>query len=78
MGAIICGKGMKNGSRHNQLCYNIRLADFSEDVMFHIICCNFKVMTEGPEPFGNKRAVPQVAQAPILVQIGEGGWTRKM
>jgi hypothetical protein len=72
MGAVICGKGMRNVSRRNQLCYEIRLTDFEEDVMFHIVCCNFKVLTEGPEPFDDERTIPQVAPAPILAQIGEG------
>ena len=66
VGAIICGKGMRNVSRRNQLCYDIRLADYGEDVLFHIVCCNFKVITEGPEPFDDERTVPQVDPAPIL------------
>ena len=37
--------------------------------MFHIVCCNFKVLTEGPEPFDDERTIPQVAPAPILAGI---------
>ena len=78
IGAIICGKGMKNVIWRNQLCYDIHLTGYGEDVVFHIVCCDFKVITEGPEPFDNERTIPQADPAPILALIGEGGCLRAM
>ena len=59
-------------SWRNQLCYDIRLADYGEDVVFHIVCCNFKVITEGPVPFNDERTVPQVDPAPFSANRGGG------
>ncbi len=54
------------------MCYEIHLADYGEDQVFHIVCCNFKVLVEGPEPFDDERGVPQIVAAPILAPV-EGG-----
>ena len=72
VGAVICGKGMKNVSRREQMCYEIRLADYGEDTVFHIVCCNFKVLVEGPEPFEDEVPAPPVVVAPGLAQLDGG------
>ncbi len=59
-------------SRREQNCYKIWLADFGEDTVFHIVCCNFKVLVEGPEPFKDEVPVPPVVVAPGLEQLGGG------
>jgi hypothetical protein len=69
---VICGKGMKNVSRREQMCYEIRLADYGEDTVFHIVCCNFKVLVEGPEPFEDEVPAPPVVVAPGLAQLDGG------
>jgi hypothetical protein len=55
------------------MCYEIRLADYGEDqVLYILVCCNFKVLVEGPQSFEDEvRTLPVVA-APVLVQIGVG------
>ena len=72
IGAVICGKGMKNVSCCDQMCYEIHLAVYGEDQVFHIVCCNFKVLVEGLEPFDDEGGVPQIVAAPILAPV-EGG-----
>ncbi len=69
IGAVICGKGMKNVSCCNQMCYEIHLTVYGEDQVFHIVCCNFKVLVEGPGPFDDERGVPQIVEAPILAPV---------
>ena len=63
---------MKNVSRREQMCYEIRLADYGEDTVFHIVCCNFKVLVEGPEPFEDEVPAPPVVVAPGLAQLDGG------
>ena len=43
---------MHNVSRREQMCYECRVPEYGDDsVVFHIVCCNFKVSVEGPTPF---------------------------
>lgn len=72
VGAVICGKGVKNVSRREQMCYEIRLADYGEDQVFHIVCSNFKVLIEGPQPFEDEVRGRQVVAAPVSAPIGGG------
>ncbi len=54
------------------MCYEIHLADYGEDQVFNIVCCNFKVLVEGPQPFDDEVQTQPVVAAPVLAGIGGG------
>ena len=40
---LIVGKGMHKVNRQEQLCYECRIQEINNGVIFHITCKNFKV-----------------------------------
>ena len=85
-GALIVGKGMHNVSRKMQLCYELRLPEFDDGTIFHIVVCNFSIITEGPTPFddevttgatappiGTRGSAPILADEPIFPQRPDVG-----
>ena len=59
---LLGGKGMQKVNRREQLCYECRIPEIDNGVVFHITCNNFRVETDGATPFDDKFVVS--AQAP--------------
>jgi len=58
LNVLICGKGMHQISRRQQLAYECRIPEIDEDHVWYIACSNFKVEKEGPTPFPDEATQP--------------------
>ena len=56
-GVLIVGKGMHKVNRREQLCYECRIPEIDNGVIFHITCKNFKVEVDGATPFEDEVVV---------------------
>ena len=60
---LITGKGEHRVNRKDQTCYECRIPDIDAGTIFHIVCSNFKVETEGAVPFPSE-TVPNAPDEP--------------
>ena len=54
---LLVRKGMHKVNRREQLCYECRIPEIDNGVVFHITCKNFRVETDGATPFDDKVVV---------------------
>ena len=54
---LLVGKGMHKVNRREQLCYECRIPEIENGVVFHITCKNFRVDTDGATPFDDEVVV---------------------
>ena len=54
-GVLLVGKGVHRVNRKDQMCYECRLEEI-ENVLFHIVCSNFRVDTDPATPFEDEVA----------------------
>ena len=72
---LLVGKGMHKVNRREQLCYECRIPEIDDGVIFHITWKKFKVETVGATPFDDEVVVgpPTAPQATGSVIVATSG-----
>jgi hypothetical protein len=63
-GVLVAGEGKRGVHKKEQMCYLVRINDFDDGTIFHIIKKNFRVDTAPAQPFPGEAPVQTCAAAP--------------
>ena len=71
---LLVGKGMHKVNRREQLCYECRITEIDNGVIFHITCKNFRVETVGATPFDDEVVVSAQISPRNRASDGSDSW----